>query len=49
MFSSIGIVIILGALVGILLEKTGTTIKLAGMVVHLVGKKRPELTIMIMD
>jgi GntP family gluconate:H+ symporter len=47
-FSSIGIVIILGALVGTLLERTGAAIKLADMVVHLVGKKRPELAIMIM-
>jgi GntP family gluconate:H+ symporter len=47
-FSSIGIVIILGALVGTLLERTGAAIKLADMVVSLVGKKRPELAIMIM-
>ena len=47
-FSSIGIVIILGALVGTLLERTGAAIKLADMVVGLVGKKRPELAIMIM-
>lgn len=47
-FSSIGIVIILGALVGTLLERTGAAIKLADMVVNLVGKKRPELAIMIM-
>jgi len=47
-FSSIGIVIILGALVGTLLERTGAAIKLADMVVNMVGKKRPELAIMIM-
>jgi gluconate:H+ symporter, GntP family len=47
-FSSIGIVIILGALVGTLLERTGAAIKLADMVVGLVGKKRPELAIMLM-
>lgn len=47
-FASIGIVIILGALVGSLLEKTGAAIKLADMVVRLVGKKHPELAIMIM-
>lgn len=47
-FAGIGIVIILGALVGVLLEKTGAAIKLADMVVSAVGKKRPELAIMIM-
>ncbi|HHW67161.1 GntP family permease [Defluviitalea raffinosedens] len=47
-FSSIGIVIILGAVIGIILEKTGAAIKLADMVVELVGKKRPELAIMLM-
>jgi GntP family gluconate:H+ symporter len=47
-FSSIGIVIILGALVGTLLERTGAAIKLADMAVNMVGKKRPELAIMIM-
>lgn len=38
-FKSIGIVIILGALIGTLLEKTGGALKLADMVVKLVGKK----------
>ena len=38
-FSSIGIVIILGALVGIILEKTGAALKMADVVVKLVGKK----------
>lgn len=47
-FAGIGIVIILGALVGTLLERTGAAIKLADMVVKLVGKKHPELAIMIM-
>ncbi|MEF9960781.1 MAG: GntP family permease [Niameybacter sp.] len=47
-FTSIGIVIILGALIGIILEKTGAAIKLADMVVKVVGKKRPELAILIM-
>ncbi|HHT80494.1 MAG TPA: GntP family permease, partial [Spirochaetales bacterium] len=36
-FSSIGIVIILGALIGTILEKTGAALKLAEMVVRLVG------------
>ena len=38
-FSSIGIVIILGALIGTVLEKTGAALKLADMVVKLVGQK----------
>lgn len=47
-FTSIGIVIILGALIGTILEKTGAALKLADMVVKLVGKKRPELAILLM-
>ncbi|MEG1874102.1 MAG: GntP family permease [Angelakisella sp.] len=47
-FSSIGIVIIFGALVGILLEKTGAALKMADCVVKLVGKKNPELAMLIM-
>lgn len=47
-FSSIGIVIILGALIGTILEKTGAALKLADMVVKLVGKKNPELAVELM-
>lgn len=47
-FSSIGIVIILGALIGTVLEATGGAMKLADMVINLVGEKKPELAIMIM-
>ncbi|MDD3192435.1 MAG: GntP family permease [Oscillospiraceae bacterium] len=47
-FTSIGIVIILGALVGTMLEVTGAAFKLADMVIKLVGKKRPELAILLM-
>ncbi len=47
-FSSIGIVIILGALIGSILEQTGAALKLADMVVKLVGKKNPELAIELM-
>jgi len=47
-FTSIGIVIILGALVGVLLEKTGAAIKMSDCVIKLVGKKNPELAILIM-
>lgn len=47
-FTSIGIVIILGALIGSILEATGAAFKLADMVIKLVGKKRPELAILLM-
>lgn len=47
-FTSIGLVIILGALIGVILEKTGAAVKLAEMVVGVVGKKRPELAVLIM-
>jgi GntP family gluconate:H+ symporter len=47
-FSSIGIVIILGALIGSILEQTGAALKLADMVIKLVGSKRPELAIELM-
>ena len=44
-FSSIGIVIILGALIGSILEQTGAALKLADMTVKLVGQKNPELAL----
>ena len=47
-FSSIGIVIILGAFIGAVLEKTGAALKLADMVIRLVGEKHPELAIELM-
>lgn len=47
-FTSIGIVIILGALIGSILEKTGAALKLSDMVVKLVGKKHPEVAMLIM-
>ncbi|WP_169752544.1 GntP family permease [Campylobacter mucosalis] len=47
-FKSIGIVIIFGALIGMVLEKTGAALKLADMVVNAVGSKRPELAMLIM-
>lgn len=47
-FTSIGIVIILGTLIGLILEKTGAAIKLADMVVKVIGPKNPELALMIM-
>jgi GntP family gluconate:H+ symporter len=47
-FTSIGIVIILGALIGTVLEATGAAFKLADMVVKLVGPKHPVLAMQIM-
>ena len=47
-FTSIGIVIILGAFIGAVLEKTGAALKLADLVVSLVGEKRPALAVELM-
>lgn len=47
-FSSIGIVIIFGALIGYILEKTGAALKLADVVVQKLGNKKPELAVVIM-
>lgn len=47
-FSSIGIVIIFGALIGLVLEKTGAALKMSDSVVKLVGQKNPELAILLM-
>ena len=47
-FSSIGIVIILGALIGSILEQTGAALKLADMVIKLVGKNNPVLAMELM-
>jgi len=47
-FKSIGIVIIFGALIGTLLEKSGAALKMADVVVRLVGKRNPQLAMLIM-
>lgn len=47
-FTSIGIVIILGALIGIILEKTGAALTLADSVIKVVGKRRPGLAMELM-
>ena len=46
-FTSIGIVIILGTLIGIILEKTGAAIRLADAIIRIIGPKHPQLAIMI--
>jgi GntP family gluconate:H+ symporter len=45
---SIGIIIILGALIGFIVEKTGAAIKIADVVLKIVGKRNPELAMLIM-
>lgn len=47
-FSSIGIVIIFGALIGSILEVTGAALKLADIVIKIVGKKHPVLAMELM-
>ncbi len=47
-FSSIGIVIILGALIGSILEATGAALKLADIVIKIVGQKNPVLAMELM-
>lgn len=47
-FTSIGIVIILGALIGSILEKTGAALKLADIVIKIVGKNHPVLAMELM-
>ncbi len=47
-FSSIGIVIILGALIGSILESTGAALTLADIVIKLVGQKNPVLAVELM-
>ena len=47
-FTSIGIVIILGALIGMVIEATGAAFKLADMVIRLVGPRNPVLAVQLM-
>jgi GntP family gluconate:H+ symporter len=47
-FTSIGIVIILGALIGTILEATGAAFKLADVVIKVVGPKHPVIAITLM-
>lgn len=47
-FRSIGIVIILGALIGLMLEKTGAALRMADTVVHALGDRHAELAMLLM-
>ena len=46
-FTSIGIVIIFGTLIGLILEKTGAAIRLADAIIRVIGEKHPQLAIML--
>ncbi len=46
-FASIGIVIILGTIIGLIIEKTGAAIRLADAIVRIIGEKHPQLAIML--
>ncbi|WP_024955447.1 GntP family permease [Sulfurospirillum arcachonense] len=43
----IGIVIVLGTIIGVILEKSGAAIKMANVVLKIVGKKRPVLAMSV--
>jgi len=45
--SYIGIVIVLGTIIGVILEKSGAAVKMANVVLKLVGKKHPVLAMSI--
>jgi len=47
-FAGIGIVIILGALIGSILEATGGAFKIADMIIRLLGKASPTLAVIVM-
>ncbi len=47
-FSSLGIVIILGALIGSMLEQSGAALTMADTVIRLVGRKFPDLAMVLM-
>ena len=46
-FASIGIVIILGTLIGMILEKTGAAVRLADVIMRVIGPKHPQLAILL--
>ncbi|MBO7321246.1 MAG: GntP family permease, partial [Bacteroidales bacterium] len=46
-FASIGIVIILGTIIGLILEKTGAAITLADAIIRVIGTRFPQLAIML--
>ena len=47
-FTSVGLVIVFGALVGSVLEKTGAALKIADALIRLTGKRYPEAALVLM-
>lgn len=47
-FTSVGLVIILGAVIGTVLEKTGAALTIADAAIRLTGKRHPELALLLM-
>lgn len=47
-FSTIALIVIFGAIIGIIMEKTSAALKLAEMIIRCVGKKHPEIAMMLM-
>jgi GntP family gluconate:H+ symporter len=47
MMTHIGLVVVLGTLIGTVLEKTGATLRIADSIIHFVGKNRPVLAITV--
>lgn len=43
----IGIVIVLGTIIGVILEKSGAAIKMANVILKIIGKKRPVLAMSV--
>ena len=46
-FTSIGLVIIFGTLIGLVLERTGAAVRLADSVLRVVGPRHPQLALML--
>ncbi|MBR5856119.1 MAG: GntP family permease [Bacteroidales bacterium] len=46
-FASIGIVIILGTLIGMILEKTGAAVRLADVIMRVIGPRHPQPAILL--
>ena len=46
-FANIGLVVILGSLIGLILEHTGAALKMSDVVVRLIGPKRPDVSLAI--
>ncbi|MCU9613006.1 GntP family permease [Caldibacillus lycopersici] len=47
LMSSIGLVIVFGTIIGVILEKSGAALRMAEVVLRIVGEKRPQLAMSI--